>query len=103
MSGHSPARLLAPLALAASLAATLVIVAASLGGREVTSDRSPPSAARRTAAAVTPRTRTYRIQPGDFLSRIAERSGVSVARLRELNPTVDPTNLRVGQRLTLEP
>src|SRR5512143_235632 len=99
MVGRSPARLLAPLALTAALVALVVIVAASMTGGEGASEPSSRTAERRTTTAPRPRSRAYRVEPGDFLSRIAAKTGVSVDRLRELNPTIDPNNLRVGQRL----
>lgn len=39
----------------------------------------------------------YVIQPGDTLYRIAQRLEVSLQRIIEANPGIDPNNLRVGQ------
>jgi LysM repeat protein len=44
----------------------------------------------------------YVVQAGDTLGGIAERTGVSVERLQELNPNVDPQALTSGQRLKLK-
>lgn len=44
---------------------------------------------------------TYVVQRGDFLGRIAERSGERMARIRELNPGVSFEPLRIGQRLRM--
>jgi len=40
---------------------------------------------------------TYTIRAGDTLFGIAQRLNTTVARLLELNPGIDPNNLRVGQ------
>ncbi len=39
----------------------------------------------------------YVVQPGDTLYRIAQRLEVSLQRIIEANPGIDPNNLRVGQ------
>jgi len=44
----------------------------------------------------------YTVQPGDTLSRIAGRTGVSVKRLQELNGLRGDT-IRIGQKLKLKP
>lgn len=45
--------------------------------------------------------KTYTVQPGDILSRIASKAGVSVRELAELNGIEDPDKIRVGQDLVL--
>ena len=42
---------------------------------------------------------TVVVQPGDTLTGIAGRHGVSVGRLAELNDLADPNRIFVGQRL----
>jgi membrane-bound lytic murein transglycosylase D len=44
---------------------------------------------------------SYIVQRGDYLGRIAERSGVRVARIRELNPSVEFDPLQIGVKLKL--
>ena len=46
--------------------------------------------------------RTYTIQPNDTLESIAAKTGTTVARLERLNPEIDPTALRVGDRIRVE-
>jgi lipoprotein NlpD len=46
--------------------------------------------------------RSYTIQSGDTLASIAARTGTTVARLRQLNPGIDPTALRVGQTIRVQ-
>lgn len=45
---------------------------------------------------------TYRVKPGDTFSAIAEKTGVDVDRLAELNPEVDPRALQSGEKLKLK-
>jgi cell wall-associated NlpC family hydrolase len=44
--------------------------------------------------------KTYTVQSGDTLYRIAQKNGISTTRLLQLNPSIGE-NLRVGQRLEL--
>jgi LysM repeat protein len=46
--------------------------------------------------------RTYTVRSGDTFGSIARRLGTSVARLEQLNPGVDPTALRVGEKIRVE-
>ena len=43
----------------------------------------------------------YTIKTGDTLGAIAEKTGVPVERLEELNPELDPQALVAGQRIKL--
>jgi LysM repeat protein len=47
--------------------------------------------------------KVYIVKQGDILTTVSEKTGVSVARLQELNPELDPQSLQVGQRLKLAP
>jgi LysM repeat protein len=46
-----------------------------------------------------PRLRTYTVESGDTLDQIALDFDTTVQRLLELNPDIEPTELRPGQRL----
>ncbi len=59
---------------------------------------SPALAQERTHCAVP---NTYRVQPGDVLSAVAERFGTDVGTLMELNNLTDPDHIYVGQLLYL--
>jgi LysM repeat protein len=48
-----------------------------------------------------PTARYYQVRPGDTLVAVAAKTGVSAARLRQLNPKVQPTALFIGQRIRL--
>jgi len=45
--------------------------------------------------------KTYVVQPGDMISKIAHRAGVSTREIIELNHLKNANNIRVGQKLTL--
>jgi LysM repeat protein len=105
---RSPARLLAPLALVAfTLAVALVVLSSSVGddgnGGTDASDRAGTSAQTTTTTptTTTPRRSTYTVETGDTLVLIAEKTGVSVERLQELNPELDPQALLSGQKINL--
>jgi LysM repeat protein len=99
MVERSPARLLAPVALVA-FAAALVLVISTSGGRPSSSSSGANS---KSAAHSRPTRATYVVKPGDTLSKISLRTGLSVERLEALNPDLDPIALAPGQRIKLRP
>jgi LysM repeat protein len=44
----------------------------------------------------------YTVVSGDTLAGIAAKTGTTVAQLEHLNPHIDPTALRVGQRIRVQ-
>jgi LysM repeat protein len=103
------ARLVAPLALIAFAVALAAIV---LGSGVVGDDDGTETAGTRDLPAATDeattgdrRTKrgpaTYTIKVNDTLSGIAARNDTTVERLQELNPELDPTGLRAGQKIKL--
>jgi Tfp pilus assembly protein FimV len=98
---RSPARYLAPLALAASITATIVVIENGLGAppaRHPVARLIPRHAGHRSAARGP---RYYTVKLGDTLSAIALRTGVALATLQALNPNVSANSLQPGQRLRL--
>jgi len=49
-----------------------------------------------------PGVRMYTIQSGDTLASIATKTGTTVARLEQLNRGIDPTALRVGEKIRVQ-
>jgi len=90
------ARYAAPLAFLAAVTVAVLLVRAGL-------DRAPgePPPTVPTTAVSQPQVgpRFYRIRPGDTLEALAPRFRTTVARLRALNPGLDPAALRVGRRI----
>jgi LysM repeat protein len=107
----SLARLVAPLALIACIAAVLAIV---LGSGVVGDDSGSSSTATELPTATETDTgtkttgdrkkripRTYTIKANDTLSGIAAKMGTTVETLQELNPELDPQGLVAGQKIKL--
>jgi LysM repeat protein len=112
--GQSPLRVLAPASLVAFTIVLLIVVVASIsgGGSEKSSNDPISTRASKQANTGGKSTRTttgtkqkryYVVKPGDNLALIAEQTGVSLERLRELNQTLDPQGLVSGQRVKLPP
>jgi LysM repeat protein len=106
----SPARLLAPLALVAFVLA-LVIVIGSSDTPDDSDDSGNASSQQQSGQLTTTGDTTteqpsvsstfYTVKTGDTLAAIAETVGVSVTRLQELNPELDPQALVSGQKIRL--
>jgi LysM repeat protein len=111
---RSPLRFLAPVALVIFAIALLMILSSSNGGNsggtpsanESTKQRDLGSTAKKPrkktngATARLP-TKTYTVKTGDTLGSIAEKTGIPIAKLQELNPQIDPQQLSSGQRIKL--
>ncbi len=109
MTRRSPARLLAPLAL---IAVSIALFAVLSGGgptdeREAGSGAAPVSTTTSEDSGSDAKKRkpggrrTYTVKPGDTPSGIAEKTGVTVEKLLDLNPDLDPQSLVPGTRLKL--
>ena len=101
---RSAARLLAPLALVLAVAAVLVVIQASTGSSDDSGGKATKTTATQQEPTQTIKQRvrpSYTVKLNDTLERISEKTGVSVARLEELNPELDPQNLIVGQKIKL--
>jgi LysM repeat protein len=102
---RSPARFLAPIALVAFAVALYSVVndtrepaGSNSGGSSATA--TPTATSKSSSKKKTSKKRkTYTVKPGDTLSAIAEKTGVSLETLNDLNPDVD--TLSPGQKLRL--
>ena len=103
---RNTARVVAPLALVACGVALAVAITNSSDDEKDNDSKArtateagerttPEDSQRRT------RRRIYRVKLNDTLGLIAEKTGVPVERLQEINPELDPQNLIVGQRVKL--
>jgi len=99
-----PARALAAIALVGGVLVLIIVIGSSLGGDGGTpvggGQRKSPTE-RPSRARKRPVPATYVVQNGDTLTSIAHRTGVSVARIQALNPSVDPQVLISGEKLRL--
>ena len=108
MTGRSPARLLAPLALVVTAVALFAVVTSGEGekGGDSGGSATPTSTTTTTKAKgkqdkAKARTKRYTVQPGDTPSGIAEKLDVSLEDLLAANPEADPNALSPGQKLKL--
>jgi LysM repeat protein len=102
--------MLAPIALVA-FAFALIIVVASSGtsedsdgnGDRVSQQQDAPTTTTPGDSLTEPRVEGtfYTVKTGDTLGGIAETVGVSITRLQELNPELDPQALVSGQKIRL--
>ena len=105
---RNPARYIVPLALAASVTGTYLIVHHALvnkhtstlddHGADVDHGRPPQ---RRSHATAERKAKFYVIKPGDSLSGIAAKTGVPITTIESLNPHLNPNALQPSQRLRL--
>jgi LysM repeat protein len=99
------ARYGAPAVFLAAATAAILLVHAGLTKHP----RIPPAASAGAPAAVVvraarpaasrPARHLYAIRAGDTLEAVASRFGTTVDRLLAMNPGVQPTSLRIGQRI----
>jgi hypothetical protein len=116
---RSPLRILAPVALVAAAASLFLIVTTSGGNGDEPASKSAKAAekerdlgtsaeerraerrrARRERDEQLPQD-VYIVKEGDTLGEIAERTGVPVEKLQELNPDLDQFSLATGQKIKL--
>ena len=97
MVARNRARYLAPLALVATIIATVLVLQAGLGTKHHSSQAAPHHRAHGAFASA----RFYTVQPGDSLSAISTKTGIPVPTLETLNPSADPNALQASQRLRL--
>ena len=60
---------------------------------------TPQSTTATTTETTTPGAEYYVVQSGDTLGSIAQKYNTTVDELMTLNPGIDPTALRIGQRI----
>lgn len=106
--GESQISTVARVAAAAALAVALVVVLVAFAGALSGGDGDSSTGARGTETAVEEGgsragsgPATYKIEEGDTLSAIADETGVSVARIEDLNPGLDPQAITPGQEIRL--
>jgi LysM repeat protein len=92
------ARVAAPLAFLAAATVAVLLVRAGLDEASTRAEPTTPTATAPTPTSPAAR-RFYRIRAGDTLAAIAPRFGLTEAELVALNPGLEPTALRIGQRI----
>ena len=99
-------RFAAPVAfLAAVTIGVLVVRAGFENGRHPAKPVTTATAKTKTTGGTAHRhrrLRMYTVQSGDTLGSIAAKTGTSVGRIEQLNPGINPTALRIGQRIRVQ-
>src|SRR3954469_19423730 len=107
MAGRSPARFLAPIALIAFAIALYSVVkddsppAGGNSGAPVTKTATPTATAKASKKKSSKKRKTYTVKAGDTPSGIAEKNDLSLEKLYELNPDLDPQTMAPGQKIRL--
>jgi LysM repeat protein len=105
MARRSPARLLAPLALVGFVIALLVVInGASPGGSSDKTGAKPAASASATPTRKQKARRArrrYVVKAGDTPSGIAQKTGVPLSQILQLNPDLDDQSLSVGDKIKL--
>lgn len=96
-------RIFAVTALVAAFVVAIVAIGGALGGGDSSNSGKHKHAAKQSHRASQPQQvpATYEVKSGDTLISIAHQMGVSVQRIEELNPEVDPQILVAGEQLKL--
>jgi LysM repeat protein len=102
-ASRSPLRLLAPLSLVAFGVAFALVMSNSKveGNHPRTQPSTGPAATTTTAVNKYAHRRSYTVRTGDTLGAIAEKTGVAITNLEDLNPGLDPQALVAGQKIKL--
>jgi len=100
----SSARLAAILALIAAFLVLMVVVVASLAGGDGSDSPASRGDGQQRAAKESKQSerKNYVVKPGDCcLSQIAQKTGIDVDVLVQLNPNLDPQAIHSGDRVKL--
>jgi LysM repeat protein len=97
---------MAPLALVAVVVVIVLMVRAHVDHprHHASGTQIPGQLVQTTRGKIGPRSRPrkfYVVRAGDTLSAISSRTGIPIATLQILNPSLDPNALQTGQRLRL--
>lgn len=95
------ARLVAALALVGAVLIVVMVVGAAMSDDDSSPREQRTERPAKKQKQQRPKAETYTIQTGDTLTAIAQETGVSVSKILELNPTVDPQILIAGETLKL--
>jgi LysM repeat protein len=95
---QSYARYALPALLITLVIGTLLVLVVSGSSNDKSSAK-----AQTTQTVAKPRHKSIRVKSGDNPSTIADRAGITLDQLEELNPRMDPRALHPGDKLKLVP
>ena len=106
MDRNRIARWAAPIAFLAAITIGALVVRAGLeqGKHHAQPPATTTIAKRRSTTRIgtSAQKKTYTVESGDTLASIAVKTKTSVATLEQLNPGIDPTALRVGEKIRVQ-
>jgi LysM repeat protein len=106
-SPSNPARLLAPAALVVCAVFFFAVILSNGSGDDKKDKQASATTGKRSSKkprktkSRTPARSTYTVKIGDNLPAIARKTGLSVEKIQELNPQLDPYGLQGGQKIKL--
>jgi LysM repeat protein len=104
---RNSARLLVPVALAVFAVMFFAVILSSGSSDNKKDNRAAATSAKQVSKSTQksqprkPTASTYTVKIGDNLPAIAEKTGLTVAKIQELNPALDPYGLQSGQKIKL--
>jgi LysM repeat protein len=101
MVRRNPARYLAPAALVVVAVVAVLVVSNNVHSGSSTTSGSPSVDLSHIVRSKYAHRAFYTVQPGDNLTSISTKTGISIPRLEQLNSSLDPNSLQAGQRLRL--
>jgi LysM repeat protein len=101
MVGRNPARYLAPAAIVAVAVVAFVVVSNHVHSSSPSSPATHVLNLNHFVRGKYAHRTFYTVQPGDNLTRISTKTGISMSQLEQLNSSLDPNSLQTGQRLRL--
>ena len=85
-----------------TLPTTTKLVLTTPGATPSTSTSASTTSATTTAGTTVAGAQYYLVQSGDTLGSVAQKYSTTVDQLLTLNPGIDPTTLRIGQRIRVQ-
>jgi LysM repeat protein len=108
MAGRNPVRFLAPIVLLAFAFALYHVVQNAREPKDTPASEqstgsatATPTSAKTTAKKSSGKRKTYTVKRGDTPSGIAQKAGLTLAKLNALNPKLRSRSLTPGQKLRL--
>ena len=94
-------RLLVPLAVAGLAVVVFFVVASSIPDSDSDDKRRGGGGDQQSKQQPKTDEKFYTVEPGDTLTTIADKTGIGVDKLTELNPDLDPQALISGEQVKL--
>jgi LysM repeat protein len=94
-------RLLVPLAVASLAVVVFFVVASSIPDSDSDDKRRGGGGDQQSKQQPKTDEKFYTVEPGDTLTTIADKTGIGVDKLTELNPDLDPQALISGEQVKL--